>query len=85
MVTNEDFREFARNVSYVTDSEKYGWSFVFLDLLSEQQKQEIQQVREFVSHTHTTSLCPLTVRRTFVNVVLPPRRHKPSHPIVEYM
>lgn len=43
MVTNEDFRAFVRSTSYVTDSEKYGWSFVFLDLLSERQKREIEQ------------------------------------------
>ena len=45
MVTNEKFAEFVESESYVTDSEKYGWSFVFLAMLSEKQEREIQQVR----------------------------------------
>ncbi|CAM9619725.1 unnamed protein product [Ascophyllum nodosum] len=43
MVTNERFAEFVGNTSHVTTSEKYGWSFVFLLMLSERQKREIQQ------------------------------------------
>lgn len=45
MVTNERFAEFVGNTSHVTTSEKYGWSFVFLLMLSEQQNREITQVR----------------------------------------
>lgn len=45
MVTNEKFGEFVGNTSYKTDSEKYGWSFVFLPMLSKRQQREIQQVR----------------------------------------
>lgn len=44
MVTNERFGEFVGNTSYKTDSEKYGWSFVFLPMLSMRQQREIQQV-----------------------------------------
>lgn len=44
MVTNQKFGEFVGNTSYRTDSEKYGWSFVFLPMLSERQQREIQQV-----------------------------------------
>lgn len=44
MVTNDKFGEFVGNTSYKTDSEKYGWSFVFLPMLSERQQREIQQV-----------------------------------------
>lgn len=44
MVTNEKFAEFVGNTSYETDSEKYGWSFVFLPMLSERQQLEIRQV-----------------------------------------
>lgn len=44
MVTNEKFGEFVGNTSYKTDSEKYGWSFVFLPMLSERQQREIKQV-----------------------------------------
>ncbi|CAN0252620.1 unnamed protein product, partial [Hapterophycus canaliculatus] len=43
MVTNENFAEFVGNTSYTTDSEKYGWSFVFLSMLSKRQQREIQQ------------------------------------------
>ncbi|CAN0324192.1 unnamed protein product [Pylaiella littoralis] len=43
MVTNEKFGEFVGNTSYKTDSEKYGWSFVFLPMLSKRQQREIQQ------------------------------------------
>lgn len=45
MVTNEKFGEFVGHTSYKTDSEKYGWSFVFLPMLSKRQQREIQQVR----------------------------------------
>lgn len=44
-MTNERFGEFVGNTSYKTDSEKYGWSFVFLPMLSERQQREIQQVQ----------------------------------------
>lgn len=44
MVTNERFAEFVEETSYFTDSEKYGWSFVFLSMLSEKQKRDIPQV-----------------------------------------
>lgn len=47
MVTNERFGEFVGNTSYKTDSEKYGWSFVFLPMLSKRQQREIQQVRPY--------------------------------------
>eukprot|EP00903_Cladosiphon_okamuranus_P014545 g13492.t1 len=43
MVTNEKFGEFVGNTSHKTDSERYGWSFVFLPMLSERQQREIQQ------------------------------------------
>lgn len=45
MATNDKFGEFVGNTSYKTDSEKYGWSFVFLPMLSKRQQREIQQVR----------------------------------------
>ncbi|SKA94735.1 Formylglycine-generating enzyme, required for sulfatase activity, contains SUMF1/FGE domain [Sporosarcina newyorkensis] len=32
-VTNKEFKEFIDNTKYVTDAEKYGWSFVFYQLL----------------------------------------------------
>ncbi|CAM9170502.1 unnamed protein product [Discosporangium mesarthrocarpum] len=43
MVTTERFSEFVGNTSYVTDSEKYGWSFVFHLMLSKRQLERITQ------------------------------------------
>ncbi|CAM9638740.1 unnamed protein product [Choristocarpus tenellus] len=43
MVTTRDFSEFVSNTSYVTDSEKYGWSFVFHLMLSPSQQRRIHQ------------------------------------------
>ena len=44
MVTNEKFSKFVTSTFHVTDSEKYGWSFVFLAMLSKKQEREIEQV-----------------------------------------
>ncbi len=35
-VTNREFSHFVKDTGYVTDAEKYGWSFVFYALLSEE-------------------------------------------------
>eukprot|EP00904_Undaria_pinnatifida_P013909 jgi/Undpi1/9649/HiC_scaffold_27.g12105.m1 len=43
MVTNEKFSKFVTSTFHVTDSEKYGWSFVFLAMLSKKQEREIEQ------------------------------------------
>ncbi len=44
--TNHEFAEFVTaNADYVTDSERYGWSFVFEAMLSEDQLELISQVR----------------------------------------
>lgn len=42
-VTNEEFRTFIKETGYVTDAEKFGWSFVFHLFVSEQTKQAIKQ------------------------------------------
>src|SRR5690625_4437092 len=34
-VTNKEFYDFIQDTGYVTDAEKYGWSFVFHLLISE--------------------------------------------------
>ena len=43
-VTNQDFQEFIENTGYVTDAERYGWSFVFHLLISEETKRKVTQV-----------------------------------------
>src|SRR5699024_8155767 len=35
-VTNEEFQQFVQETGYVTESEKYGWSFVFHTLLTKE-------------------------------------------------
>ncbi|OZU88029.1 serine/threonine protein phosphatase [Virgibacillus indicus] len=42
-VSNREFKQFADETNYVTDSEKYGWSFVFYKFLSEEQMKNAQQ------------------------------------------
>lgn len=37
-VTNESFAQFISETGYITDSEKYGWSSVFSDLMDEETK-----------------------------------------------
>lgn len=36
-VSNREFKQFIDETNYITDAEKYGWSFVFYQFLSEQQ------------------------------------------------
>src|SRR5699024_3994767 len=43
-VTNAEFQRFIHETHYVTDAEKYGWSFVFYKLLSEKQLSSSQQL-----------------------------------------
>lgn len=47
-VTNAQFSDFIQATGYVTDAEKYGWSFVFHLLVSEATKQSVTQK---VQHT----------------------------------
>uniref|UniRef100_A0A671S151 Inactive C-alpha-formylglycine-generating enzyme 2 n=1 Tax=Sinocyclocheilus anshuiensis TaxID=1608454 RepID=A0A671S151_9TELE len=42
-VTNSDFREFVRQQKYKTEAEKFGWSFVFQDFVSDELKSKITQ------------------------------------------
>lgn len=42
-VTNSDFREFVRLQKYKTEAEKFGWSFVFQDFVSEELKSKVTQ------------------------------------------
>jgi formylglycine-generating enzyme len=46
-VTNEKFAEFIRDTHYITDAERYGWSFVFHMFVPE----EIKKVSKQVSQT----------------------------------
>lgn len=43
-VTNREFLEFVRETSYVTESEKFGWSFVFHYFLDEEKKSQSKEV-----------------------------------------
>lgn len=43
-VTNKRFKEFVSETGYVTDAEKYGWTFVFHLLPNETVKQQVQSV-----------------------------------------
>ena len=43
-VTNEEFAQFVKETGYRTESEKYGWSFVFYKLLTQEELAESQQV-----------------------------------------
>ncbi len=43
-VTNDQFRAFVEATGYVTDAERFGWSFVFHLLASEEVKQQVEQV-----------------------------------------
>lgn len=43
-VTNEKFAQFIDETAYITDAEKFGWSFVFENLLSEETKRTVKQV-----------------------------------------
>ncbi|XP_003971079.3 inactive C-alpha-formylglycine-generating enzyme 2 [Takifugu rubripes] len=42
-VTNADFRDFVRAQKYKTEAEKFGWSFVFQDFVSDELKSKITQ------------------------------------------
>ncbi|XP_028322531.1 inactive C-alpha-formylglycine-generating enzyme 2 isoform X2 [Gouania willdenowi] len=42
-VTNSDFREFVRAQKYRSEAEKFGWSFVFQDFVSEELKSKVTQ------------------------------------------
>ncbi|MGE8205344.1 formylglycine-generating enzyme family protein [Heyndrickxia sp. NPDC080065] len=43
-VTNQLFSEFVSATNYKTDAEKYGWSFVFYQLLSKETAKKVNQV-----------------------------------------
>ncbi|WBL17687.1 formylglycine-generating enzyme family protein [Sutcliffiella sp. NC1] len=43
-VTNKQFQEFVKETGYVTDAERFGWSFVFHLLVSESVKKKVQNV-----------------------------------------
>src|SRR5699024_5648662 len=47
-VTNAQFRDFIQQTGYVTDAEKYGWSFVFYQFVSEATQRTVKQK---VQHT----------------------------------
>ncbi|KAM8835106.1 inactive C-alpha-formylglycine-generating enzyme 2 [Synchiropus picturatus] len=42
-VTNAEFRDFVRAEKFKTEAEKFGWSFVFQDFVSEELKNKVKQ------------------------------------------
>lgn len=40
-VTNVEFLEFVRETGYTTDAERYGWAFVFQDLLTDESEKHV--------------------------------------------
>lgn len=42
-VTNQDFEKFCISTGYTTEAEKFGWSFVFYQLLSEKTKKNVSE------------------------------------------
>lgn len=42
-VTNKDFSKFIEDTGYKTDAQKFGWSFVFYKLISEETAKNVQQ------------------------------------------
>lgn len=44
-VSNAEFKQFVMQTNYVTDAEKYGWSFVFYKFLSESQLKKSKQLQ----------------------------------------
>ncbi|XP_077633915.1 inactive C-alpha-formylglycine-generating enzyme 2 isoform X2 [Crocuta crocuta] len=57
-VTNKDFREFVREKKYRTEAEKFGWSFVFEDFVSD-------ELRNNVTHQMESLLWWFPVERAF--------------------
>ncbi len=43
-VTNEQFNEFTKATDHITEAERFGWSFVFYQLLSEEDRKKDYQV-----------------------------------------
>lgn len=43
-VTNEEFQEFVDATGYVTEAEKYGWSFVFYQFVSNRTKSKVKRI-----------------------------------------
>ncbi|WP_051318315.1 formylglycine-generating enzyme family protein [Cohnella thermotolerans] len=47
-VTNRDFQEFVEATGYVTEAERFGWSFVFHLLVSEESRKQVSEVPQQV-------------------------------------
>jgi formylglycine-generating enzyme len=48
-VTNEQFQVFVNDTGYVTEAERYGWSYVFHLLASEEERAKVKQVPQNLS------------------------------------
>lgn len=47
-VTNEQFRQFIESTGYVTEAERYGWSYVFHLFVSEETRQQVRSTPQQV-------------------------------------
>ncbi|MGG3640255.1 formylglycine-generating enzyme family protein [Bacillus gobiensis] len=45
-VTNRNFQEFINSTGYITDAERYGWSFVFYQFVSNEAAQRVDRVSQ---------------------------------------
>jgi formylglycine-generating enzyme len=43
-VTNEEFAEFIEDTGYITEAERFGWSFVFYQFVSDFTKKKVKQI-----------------------------------------
>ncbi len=43
-VTNEEFQNFVNDAAYITESERFGWAFVFYQFVSDKTKRKVKQV-----------------------------------------
>ncbi|WP_037985583.1 formylglycine-generating enzyme family protein, partial [Thalassobacillus devorans] len=43
-VTNAEFKDFVKETGYITESERFGWSFVFYQFVSDQTKRKVKQI-----------------------------------------
>lgn len=44
-VTNEQFEQFVRATNYVTESERFGWAYVFIGQLSKSKQRKLRETK----------------------------------------
>ena len=46
-VTNESFSKFVEDTNYITDSEKFGWAYVFIGQLKKSTVRKLNQLKKY--------------------------------------